>query len=245
MKTLYLITGVGSGIGQALARLLLNQSEAVIGFTRKQSAIADKSYFCCFWDMQYRLKDQNFSLAEVLDKQLKAHHCSKIALVNNAGTLGELGEVLTNDPECIRSTMNINFFAPVDLSCFTADWCLANKVPLSILNLSTGAAKKPIASWSNYCASKAAFDMWSRCLHLESPLNLKVALFYPGVVDTRMQEVIRGTSSKLMPNVQNFIDLKNKNLLLPPEKVAQVIARILSAANFGEQDSYDVRDFIE
>lgn len=100
------------------------------------------------------------------------------------------------------------------------------------------------AGWSEYCCSKAAFDLWFRSFHLETSKYLRSAVFYPGVVDTPMQSAIRGFDAQQFPDVARFRELKSAGRLVSPEEVASVMMRILESPNFGERPAYDVRDFV-
>ena len=62
-----------------------------------------------------------------------------------------------------------------------------------IVNVSSAAARHPLAGMAAYGASKAALDQLTRVLALEgAPYNIVTTGVYPGVVDTRMQEESRG-----------------------------------------------------
>jgi len=64
------------------------------------------------------------------------------------------------------------------------------------------------------------------------PINID-----PGVIDTEMQALIRGTSPSDFPDVEIFIQLKDQALMVPPDKVAAAIIRILEqpSLSFGER----------
>ena len=65
-----------------------------------------------------------------------------------------------------------------------------------IVNVSSAAARHPVAGMAAYGASKAALDQLTRVLALEGePYGISVTGVYPGVIDTRMQE----ESTKLRP----------------------------------------------
>jgi len=109
-----------------------------------------------------------------------------------------------------------------------------------IVNISSGAALKGRAGWSLYCAAKAGMENFIRSLALEQqtqpqpfiPINID-----PGVIDTEMQALIRGTSPSDFPDVEIFIQRKDQALMVPPDKVAAAIIRILEqpSLSFGER----------
>ena len=64
----------------------------------------------------------------------------------------------------------------------------------SYVNVSSGAASRPLEGWSAYCAGKAGLAMLTRSLHLElGERGVRAYGLRPGVVDTDMQGVIRAS----------------------------------------------------
>lgn len=74
-----------------------------------------------------------------------------------------------------------------------------------LINVSSGAARKPYHGWSVYCATKAGVDRLTECLDLEEREHgLRAYSIAPGVVDTDMQALIRGSSAEAFPEVARF-----------------------------------------
>jgi NAD(P)-dependent dehydrogenase (short-subunit alcohol dehydrogenase family) len=68
-----------------------------------------------------------------------------------------------------------------------------------IVNVSSAAARHPVAGMSAYSASKAALDQLTRVLALEGgSYNIVATGVYPGVVDTRMQKESRSFGADLI-----------------------------------------------
>ncbi len=94
-----------------------------------------------------------------------------------------------------------------------------------LANISSGASMAGRAGWSAYCAGKAAVDRLTETIALEEPERLTAAWSVsPGLVDTAMQEYIRGLSADQFPSVQWFKDRKRNNAFNEPWWVAQTIA---------------------
>ena len=53
-----------------------------------------------------------------------------------------------------------------------------------VLNISSGAGRKPVSGWAVYGSSKAALDFYTQTLKLENP-ELAVRSLAPGVVEYR------------------------------------------------------------
>ena len=62
----------------------------------------------------------------------------------------------------------------------------------TVLTISSGAAHNPVEAWSHYCASKAAANMLTQCLHHEEGGNgIRAIGLSPGTVATDMQRDIK------------------------------------------------------
>jgi len=93
-----------------------------------------------------------------------------------------------------------------------------------LVNISSGAAKNGYAGWSAYCSGKAAVDLMTESAHLEeSQSGLRLYSVAPGIIDTDMQEMIRGCSKEQFPMVQKFLDVKKEDAFNSPEHVARSI----------------------
>jgi benzil reductase ((S)-benzoin forming) len=94
-----------------------------------------------------------------------------------------------------------------------------------LVNISSGAGRKPYFGWSAYCAGKAAVDMFTRCLAIEeADIDLRAHAVAPGIVDTLMQEQIRASSPDDFPDQARFVQLARDGKLSTPTFVA---ARLL------------------
>ena len=81
---------------------------------------------------------------------------------------------------------------------------------LIIINISSGAALRPIHSWGTYCQSKAGIDMLTNIINEEHP-EIRALSVYPGIVNTDMQLKIRSTNLEEFPlkNLLNILKMTN------------------------------------
>jgi NAD(P)-dependent dehydrogenase (short-subunit alcohol dehydrogenase family) len=64
----------------------------------------------------------------------------------------------------------------------------------TIVNVSSGAAIRPLEGWSAYCSAKAGLHMLTRAIALETAgKGIRVFGFQPGTTDTDMQVLIRAS----------------------------------------------------
>ena len=145
------------------------------------------------------------------------------ALINNAGLLGPIARVADADPDAWRYNLEVNLLGPFFLT--RAALPHLRIAGGRVVNISSGAAVKSVRGWSAYCVAKAGLTHFTRILAEEEPDVISVAV-RPGVVDTRMQEMIReeGPGAMSEDKVNYFQALKSENKLEPPSVPARSVA---------------------
>lgn len=145
------------------------------------------------------------------------------ALVNNAEILEPITTVAEADLDQWRYSIGANLLGPFYLT--QAALGPLRRAMGRVVNISSGAAYRPIAGWSAYCVAKAGLTHFTRVLAVEEPQLTCVAL-RPGVVDTGMQTMIRTHGSDIMDakKIAYFRRLKSENRLEPPAVPARAIA---------------------
>jgi benzil reductase ((S)-benzoin forming) len=228
----YYITGTSRGIGKALAELLLSDpANVVIGMSRQRS-IEHPNYRHFFLDLT--------DVQAISDFRFELHaNASKIYLVNNAGAIGFIKPIGKLSSETIIKNYTLNLIAPSVLTnafieCYNTVDC--EKV---ILNISSGAGKRPIDGWAVYCASKAGVDMFSRVVDEEQKVRashpqdnihkgFRILSIAPGVVDTDMQEHIRSASPEDFSKLEDFVSYKSNQQLDDTKSVSRKYVNILN-----------------
>ena len=215
----YFITGTSSGLGKSLAEMLLcDESNIVFGFSRTQ--------------IKFQIPTS----------------CEKAVLINNAGMIGEVKRNGSLKNGIINDTFTVNTIAPAILCNEFLRTLIPSKISGLILNISSGAASHPIASWSAYCASKSALDMYSKVLQEElneqNINHIKVHSFYPGIIDTPMQEYIRSSNENDFSSKNRFVLYKKEGNLTSPELTAQKILGIFTGELKINDVVIDIRDFL-
>jgi benzil reductase ((S)-benzoin forming) len=161
---------------------------------------------------------------------------ARVGLVNGAATLEPVGPTRTASAAGLARAFALNAVAPI--------WLLgyflrrARGVRLRVVDVSSGAARRPYAGWSAYCATKAALRMAGEVVGEEArsfapgtalPVDLSLVSYEPGVVDTEMQASVRGALVEAFPQVGRFLDLHASGKLHPPSRPAMEIAGILES----------------
>lgn len=245
--TVAVVTGATRGLGLALAGRLLESGAAVITLARGHSAeLAETAqrHGARLQQLQADLsRTASIESAAGLMSAALPGGASRYLLLNNAGTVDpvSLSDGLF-DAESIERAFNLNVVAAMVLSA-----AFLRSAPKEsdrrIVNISSGAGRKPTPGWPVYCATKAALDHYTRVLAAENP-ELRVAALAPGVVDTAMQEHIRGSDRRQFPELDRFLQLHEQGQLASPESTASRILHHVASDRFGHETLDDIRKTI-
>jgi benzil reductase ((S)-benzoin forming) len=226
---LFIITGVTKGLGKAMAQELFLRNSTLFLVGRKSLAELIKNARLCGAAAEGFICDLSnpVKLKELIDRmflKIDFKKISSIVLINNAGVIEPISFVGSfSAPEAINN-LNVNCVTPIVLSHLFIKKTASFKGRKIIINISSGAAKKPFAGWSLYCSAKSAVEMFTKCVAVEQGEyrnGVKIFCVDPGALDTDMQFQIRKKSKQEFPCVEKFITLyKSKTL-----KSAKVAAR--------------------
>ena len=138
----------------------------------------------------------------------------------------------------LLTEINCNLLSPIIL--FNKFIKKFNNVKKTIFSISSGAAAKPIHSWSTYCVSKSGLELLSQVLKNETlNSNLRIFSIHPGIVDTPMQKHIRKSSKSDFPLVDKFIAYHKNNELVSAKLIAEKLNYLYkNQQNFDETVIY-------
>jgi len=231
----YIITGTSRGLGEALTRRLMSKDNYLFCISRKknESLIAEAEKKNCKINyLEYDLEniDGLDELLEGIFNKVDRSKANSICLINNAGVLTPIKPIGKCESSEITSNIKVNAIAPMILTSgfirLTENLGCARK----IMNISSGAGINPYYGWGSYCSSKAAVDMYTRCIGMEQKGSnpVKIVAFYPGIIDTEMQGEIRRTSAEDFELVKEFIRYKESGELRDPDYVAQKVIEVMN-----------------
>ncbi|OPA81218.1 short-chain dehydrogenase [Paenibacillus selenitireducens] len=224
----FIITGTSRGIGEQLAKLLLEAGYGVHGIARGHSeALIEYPHY----------RHINLDLSQVGDiepaligifEQVDMSGLDMLCLINNAAMLEPLKSIELCLPDEIQQHIQVSLVAPMVLtSCFirhTEGIHTCRK----IINISSGSGKYPAPDMSVYSAGKAGVDMFTQCVGIEQGNRLRpieIIAVDPGMADTEMQRIARSKPGFEMS--QFFQEAYDNGQLQSTEMLGQHILNII------------------
>ncbi len=179
MKRRWLITGVSSGLGKALAESVIEQDDFVIGTFRDPVQVTE-------FENTYQGRARGILMDLSKEKEIETQVAAVMqefgsidVLVNNAG-VGFVGAVEETSLEEVRGVFEINFFGTLKLTQAVLPY-LRKERKGHIVQISSHGGIKAFAGFGIYNASKFALEGFSEALAQEvGPLGIQVTLVEPG-----------------------------------------------------------------
>lgn len=239
---LYIVTGTTRGLGFALAeRIARDPANELIALARAPGAVIPGGV-----RIEVDVADTAAleRACDDIERRIAGKRYAKAVLVNNAGVILPVGPLDQVDGRDIERNLAINLVAPMLLMrrFLRATPAIALR---RIINISSGAARRPIFGWSAYCAAKAGLDMASRAVALEAAtrgMAVEVSSLAPGVIDTPMQATVRSASAEEFVDVERFRAMKAEGTLRPAADVAADILRLEAEGRLGGDAIQDLRE---
>jgi len=172
------VTGAASGIGNQLARDLVERGAQVFGIDIQAEPLQGASGITA---LHCDLADVNAydNLLTGIERE-----CGRVDFLANVAGIDEPVAAIDADAAFYRRILEVNFFAAVvgTLSVLPG---MARRGFGSVLNCSSDSVRTPIAHESAYVASKGALSAFTESVALEvRSFGVNVHILYPGFVKT-------------------------------------------------------------
>ena len=204
------VTGASSGIGRCLCELLLKAGTHVVPVARRGERLKEfTQQYQSVYPVAGDITDQKVR-ESIVETAASIRNQQVDLLVNNAG-IGAIGPFADAGPQRLRQIMEVNFFAPVELTRAMIPLLREGRQPV-ICNVSSVLGHRAVPDKSEYCASKFAMHGFSDSLRAElAPDGIQVTLVSPSTTSSEFFESLvdtqKGQTSKSIGS-------------WPPEKVA-------------------------
>lgn len=230
-----IVTGASRGIGEAAALALGEAGASVVLAARSGSqAEANAQRINAAGGKAFALECDvsDYDACRRLVQETTRRFGPPDILVNNAGVIEPISTVAASEPaEWARS---------IEINLIGAYYAIRAVLPGmlerghgDIINVSSGAAHRPLDGWSAYCSGKAGLAMLTRALDLEHRAGgIRVFGFQPGTTDTDMQVTIRASGINMISRIP-------RENLTPVAYPARAIAYLCTPA----ADDYAGKEF--
>ncbi|AZQ43495.1 oxidoreductase [Nonlabens ponticola] len=183
-KKIWFITGISSGLGEALATQVMNAGDFVVGTFRKESQTSA-------FNKKYEDKGHAITLDVTQENEIAPAVKNIIeqfgnidVLVNNAG-IGIIGAVEETSIAETRKVFETNFYSVLNLTNAVLPY-MRDRKSGHIIQISSHGGLKAFAGFGIYNASKFALEGFSEALAQEiAPLGIKLTMVEPGPFRTR------------------------------------------------------------
>ena len=236
-REIVLITGAGRGIGAAAAAALAQAGARVAVSARKfADAEAVAARLPAGKALAFACDVADPAAVTSLLRDVEAGFGAPTVVVNNAGVVSPIGLLHEVDPRAWAASLQANLAGAAAVTAAALPAMLAAGRG-RIVNLSSGAAHRPLEGWSAYCSGKAGLAMLTRAIALEYAARGILAFgFSPGVVDTGMQGEIRASG------INPVSQIPRKSLADPAEPAAAIAFLCTPAADGFAGGEVDIRD---
>uniref|UniRef100_A0A1L8E4K9 Sepiapterin reductase n=2 Tax=Nyssomyia neivai TaxID=330878 RepID=A0A1L8E4K9_9DIPT len=249
-----LVTGASRGIGQTMAvecTKLMKPGSLIVLLARSAAGLEGTKEEILRQNESVTIVTASVDLSEPTKEQLEGIVTKALAngtkksfefalAIHNVGTLGDVGKwAVQMDTQTIwREHFATNVFSVALLnSVFMATFPETQKI---IVNITSKAAIESFPSMSLYCSSRAAREMYFRCLAAENPDTI-VLNYSPGPVDTDMAADIR-TNAIDKDLKTTMTELFTTGNLVTREQTTKKFLQVIQEGNFTPGDHVDFFD---
>ncbi len=210
-----IVTGASSGIGRCLALQLCQRGARVLATARRADRLRELQTQCK--STQGNLEILEGDLTDALHRQAIVDQADLQwngldVLVNNAGA-GAIGRFDVASSDRLRRVMEIDFFAPVELTRLSLP-LLERGVRPAILNIGSVLSHRAVPNKSEYCAAKFAMRGWAESLRVELVTKgIEVLMLSPSTTSSEfLDALVDSQANKKGTSVGSMM----------PERVAQL-----------------------
>ena len=210
-----LVTGASSGIGRELTLQLCARGAEVLATARRVERLEELQRRCESLTGQLHILAGDLTDGEIrrrlFDQTMSLWGCIDV-LINNAGA-GAIGRFDDASSDRLRQVMEIDFFAPVELTRICLPALKLGQRP-AILNIGSVLSHRAVPNKSEYCAAKFAMRGWAESLRVElASQKIEVLMVSPSTTRSEFFEALVETDT--LEKSKSFGSMS-------PERVAQL-----------------------
>jgi NAD(P)-dependent dehydrogenase (short-subunit alcohol dehydrogenase family) len=199
-----IVTGASRRIGAAASIALAKAGATVMLVARNGRLAADVAQYIITSGGRASAASgdvSDYAAVEAVVSETEGRFGRVDALINNAGLIEPIASVADSNPADWARNVQINL-----IGAYNPIRALLPRMIKAgggtIVNVSSGAAIRPLEGWSAYCSAKAGLAMLTQALMLENTTTgIRVFGFQPGTTDTDMQVTIRASGINMVSKI--------------------------------------------
>lgn len=220
-----IVTGASSGIGRAVAMVLVDRGYRVIGTSRTSSTVTEPARGVEYRDLDLTDRDSIHAFVDALDG------VAVDVLINNAGE-SQCGPLEELPVDAIYRLFQLNVFGAVELTQLLLPG-MRERRRGKIINVGSMLASFPLAYRSSYVATKAAIKGFATAARYElSPFGIEITTVEPGSIATGLSGRRTKYINPQSPYGRNFSSAisvldKKEAQGISAEEVARTVIRVV------------------
>jgi 3-oxoacyl-[acyl-carrier protein] reductase len=231
-----IVTGASRGIGAAAASALAKAGATVVLTARDGTLTEEVARSIGPTASAHACDVSDYGAVAAFVTATKSRFGRLDALINNAGVIEPIATIAESDPAAWARNIEINLTGAYYPIRAVLPGMLADGGG-TIVNVSSGAAIRPLEGWSAYCSGKAGLHMLTRAIALETAgKGIRVFGFQPGTTDTDMQVLIRASG------VNPVSQIPRVNLTPVAHPAAAIVYLCTPAADDLNGQEFSLRD---
>jgi NAD(P)-dependent dehydrogenase (short-subunit alcohol dehydrogenase family) len=231
-----IVTGASRGIGAAAATALANAGATVVLTARDNTLTQQVAASIGPAASAHPCDVSDYAAVAALVAATKSRFGRLDALINNAGVIEPIISIADSDPAAWARNIDINLTGAYHAIRAVLPGMLADGGG-TIVNVSSGAAIRPLEGWGAYCSAKAGLYMLTRAIALETAgKGIRVFGFQPGTTDTDMQVLIRASG------INQVSQIPRANLTPVAHPAAAIVYLCTPAADDLNGQEFSLRD---
>ncbi|WP_353050254.1 (S)-benzoin forming benzil reductase [Bacillus sp. ISL-47] len=246
---LAVITGASKGLGASIAKRMIKEGTGIISVSRTENPeltefAAENQVFYGHYFCNLASPEEVESVFGEVTELLREKQPEALYVFNNAGVIDPIGTAGNLDHKALIQNVHVNLIAPFMISNILLGEALRD---MTIVNITSGAAERPIQGWSAYCSTKAGINMFTETAALEQQTagsSHKIIAYSPGVMDTDMQGIIRSSAKEDFHDLEKFQTYKEKGMLRDTDTVADALIDLMLNKELESGKVYYVNDLI-
>lgn len=247
-----LVTGASKGLGYDISKALIEHGIEVIGLSRSsnervQNLITNSKGRYSHLPINLTNVEEIEPLIKRICGRVITGRSQKLYVINNASMIEPIERLGFLDNSSIQQAVHLNLLAPMFINNLLLKELRTEDIELVIVNVTSGAAKRPIHGWNVYNATKAAINMHTKVAGLEQESiksSHKIVAFNPGIMDTDMQGTIRGAQEEAFSEINKFLSFKTNGSLRQPSEVAKALVALILNENLSNGKIYSVDELL-